>query len=65
MKHIPDGFFSEDVKVRISADRPQQKKANKHPIPPVIFYIKNVLLWLSHLKLNSRARLVLESLHSW
>ena len=43
---------------------PQQKKANKHPIPPVIFYIKNVLLWLSHLNLNSRARLVLESLHS-
>ena len=41
-----------------------KKKATKHPIPPVIFYIKNVLLWLSHLKLNSRARLVLESLHS-
>ena len=58
MEHIPDGFFREDVKVRIWAlvrDRPQ-KKANKHPIPPVIFYSYNVLFWLSHLKLNSRAR---------
>ena len=58
MEHIPDGFFREDVKVRIWAlvrDRPQ-KKANKYPIPPVIFYSYNVLFWLSHLKLNSRVR---------